>query len=620
MSDIIHLLPDSIANQIAAGEVIQRPSSVIKELVENAIDAGASKIQVIVQDAGRALIQVIDDGKGMSETDARLSFERHATSKIKSATDLFSLKTMGFRGEALASIAAVSQVELRTRREEDELGTYLCISGSNLEEQNRIACPRGANFSIKNLFFNVPARRKFLKNNSAELKHIISDFQRIALVYPEVEFELYHNGSVIYTLKPSSHKQRILNIFGKGLQHQLLEVNEKNDIIEIQGFVGNPQSAKKQGALCYFFVNGRYMNHPYFHRAIMQAYDKMIAGDAKPNYFIYFNINPAEIDVNVHPTKTEIKFEHESSIWSILMASVKESLGKFNMMPPMSFEDEMEIINNFIPTKDFTSPQVNINPEYNPFKQAQTSSGSYKRPSLEWEKLYEGFEKKESGFIDTPTDVTSNQLMVASSLSNKVYVVQQHIPYEPEFKNIDLYQFQKKYILTSVESGLMMIDQHRAHLRILFEENLKSITNKKGNSQTLLFPELLDVNPSDVAILKKMQEDLYFLGFDLSEFGKNTFQINAVPTHLENTSAVEIIEKIIDDEKNKSLDINTDLHESVAFSLAKSMAIKAGQALNTEEMNLIFNQLFTTGNPNYSPDGKVIVTILSNEEIEKKFK
>ncbi len=616
MSDIIHLLPDSIANQIAAGEVIQRPSSVVKELVENAIDAGASHIQVIIKDAGRTLIQVIDNGKGMSETDARMAFERHATSKIKNADDLFTLRTMGFRGEALASIAAISQVELKTRMEEDEIGTLISVAGSTVENQSRIACPAGSNFAIKNLFYNVPARRKFLKATNVELKHIITDFQRIALVYPELEFDLYHNDTLLYELRAANHRQRILSIFGKNMNSQLLEIKEKNDIINIYGFVGKPESAKKQGALSYFFVNGRYMNHPYFHRAVLQAYDKMLAPDVKPNYFIYFEVNPANIDVNVHPTKTEIKFENESSIWTILMASIKESLGKFNMLPPLNFDDEMEMINNFIPSKEsISTPQVNINPEYNPFKATNAGGGnktsSYSRPDMNWEKLYEKFEKKESS--------PKEEFLLASSLSEEENWKQTTIEHENSIKNIELLQFKKKYILTSAESGLMVIDQHRAHVRILFEENLQKIMQKKGSSQTLLFPEVLEINPADVPIFRNMEEDLHYLGFDISDFGKNSFQINAVPGHLENINPISVLEKMIDTEKNKSIDIKTDIHEMIALSFAKTMAVKPGQVLTNAEMNQLFNQLFSTGNPNYSPDGKRIISIITNEKIEEGF-
>ena len=611
MSDIIHLLPDSIANQIAAGEVIQRPSSVVKELVENSIDAGASKIQVIIKDAGRTLIQVIDDGKGMSETDARIAFERHATSKIRKADDLFSLRTMGFRGEALASVAAIAHVELKTRRPEDEVGTLISIAGSEVESQTSVSAPVGSNFSVKNLFFNVPARRKFLKATSTELKHIITDFQRIALIYPEIEFVLYHNDAAIYELSVSNYRQRILHVFGKNLNSQLLEIREGNDLIKIHGFVGKPESGRKQGALSYFFVNGRYMNHPYFHRAIIQAYDKMLPSDTKPNYFIYFEINPSSIDVNVHPTKTEIKFENESAIWSILMASVKEVLGKFNMLPPLSFDNEVEMINNFVPTKEpITPPKVNLNPDYNPFKTSGQSSSNYNKPStLDWEKLYEGFERKNTDTELIPSNVTIEEQYIQSSINH-----------EDEIKNIELFQFRKKYIVTSGESGIMLIDQHRAHLRILYEENIAKITNKKGASQALLFPEVLEMEPADVSVFKEMESDLHYLGFELSDFGKNAVQISAVPSNLEGISPVTTIEQMIDAQKNKVLDAKTDLHEMISLSLAKSMAIKSGQALNNEEMNLLFNKLFATSSPNYAPDGKQIIVIVENEEIEKKFK
>ena len=596
MSDIIHLLPDSIANQIAAGEVIQRPASVIKELVENAIDAGASKIQIIVKDAGRTLIQVIDDGKGMSATDARMAFERHATSKIRTADDLFSLRTMGFRGEALASVAAIAHVELRTRRAEDEVGVQVLVVGSEVVQQNSISCPRGASFSVKNLFFNVPARRKFLKAESTELKNIINDFQRIALVYPEMEFEFFHNDRLVHDLRSSDIKQRILNVFGRGLNNQLLEVNGESSIVSIHGFVGKPEAARKQSALSYFFVNGRYMNHPYFHRAVMQAYDKLLPADSKPSYFIYFEIDPAHIDVNVHPTKTEIKFENENAIWSILVAAVKESLGKFNMFSPISFDSEVEMINNFVPSKaPVAPPRVSINPDYNPFRS----------PRQDWEKLFAAPsplpEEAERPAAERPAD---------DCFSLR----------EETGGGDGFLQIQNKYILRSTEQGIMLIDQRRAHLRTLFEENMKMIANKKGSSQTLLFPEAFEIDPADVPVFRTMQDDLRYLGFDLSDFGKNCFQINAVPAALESSSGAAVIEQMIDTHKNKSADVKTDLHEIIALSLAKSTAIKSNQKLTTEEMERLFNRLLETSNPNYSPDGKPVIALFGNNEIEKKLK
>jgi DNA mismatch repair protein MutL len=624
MNDIIHLLPDSIANQIAAGEVIQRPSSVIKELVENSIDAGASKIQVIIKDAGRTLIQVIDDGKGMSETDARMAFERHATSKIQTANDLFSLRTMGFRGEALASIAAIAHIELKTRREEDELGTSIIIAGSKVESQSKISISRGSNFSVKNLFFNVPARRKFLKAETTELKHIINDFQRIALVYPEIEFELYHNDQLIHDLRVSNSRQRIINIFGKTLNNQLLEIKEENDLIKISGFVGKPEYARKQ-AYSYFFVNGRFMNHPYFHRAVMQAYDKMLPGNVKPNYFIYFNVDPANIDVNVHPTKTEIKFENESAIWSMLMAIIKESLGKFNMLPPLTFEDEVEIINNFVPTKEVVSsaPKVNINPDYNPFNVVSgenlNSGGKLnakpeysRRPTLDWEKLYEGFEHK--------TQNNTNHDDIVQETSPVSSEKQALIEHNEEISKLKLLQLHKRYIVSTTETDIILIDQHRAHYRILFEENIKRIADKKANAQTLLFPEVLEVDPADVPIYRKIQDDLQSLGFDLSDFGKNSFQINAIPANMNATTIIPVIEQIIDDEKNEMLqNAKADFREVLAKSMAKSVAIKTGQQLTSEEMAEIYYRLSLTSNPNYDPEGKPIRSVIGEKEIEKRF-
>jgi DNA mismatch repair protein MutL len=482
MTDIIHLLPDSVANQIAAGEVIQRPASVIKELVENAIDAGASTIQVLVKDAGRTLIQIIDNGKGMSETDARLSFERHATSKIKTADDLFSLSTMGFRGEALASIAAIAQVELRTRREEDELGILIEVAGSRVEKQEAVSCSKGTMFSVKNLFFNVPARRKFLKANSTELNQIINEFNRIAIIYPQISFSLTHNDSLIYQLSESSLRQRIVSIFGKTINQQLLSIETQTSLVTISGFIGKPESAKKQMHNQYFFVNGRYMRHPYFHKAVMQAFDRMLAPETSPSYFISFSIDPSNIDVNIHPTKTEIKFENEQAIWSIILASVREALGKFNVVPGIDFDQENAAEIPVLNTQtDIKVPTTGFNPEYNPFKQ-NSESPSYKRENLNWEKLYEGFESDKGGIDET---TTQSNLTFSSNESTLL------------FRNEDIcsdyFQFRGKYIFTSVKSGLMLIDQHRAHMRILYEQYLQSIKLQKGVSQQMLFPELLEL-------------------------------------------------------------------------------------------------------------------------------
>jgi len=613
MSDIIHLLPDSVANQIAAGEVIQRPASVVKELIENAIDAGATDIQVVVKDAGRTLIQIIDNGKGMSETDARMSFERHATSKIKTANDLFSLNTMGFRGEALASIAAVAQVELRTRREEDELGTLIEIAGSKIEKQDAVSCSQGTMFSVKNLFFNIPARRKFLKSNSTELNHIITDFNRIAIIYPHIAFSLTHNDSLLYQLPNSNLRQRIVNIFGKTLNHQLLTIETQTSLIQISGFVGKPESAKKQMHNQYFFVNGRYMRHPYFHKAVMQAFDRMLAPETSPSYFISFTIDPSNIDVNIHPTKTEIKFENEQAIWSIVLASVREALGKFNVVPGIDFDQEdARDIPIMTSQTNIEAPKTIFNADYNPFKQNSESSG-FKRENFNWEKLYEGFENEKG---TTESEATQSGLTFSSNISNKSVVDNLH---EKDTTCAEYFQFKGKYIFTSVKSGLMMIDQHRAHTRVLFEQYLRSIQMQRGVSQQVLFPELMDLSAEDCLLLEEIKDDLAFVGFDIDCFGKNTYRINGVPANFEGTNAVTIIEEMIAANRNKTVDGKTAIHERIALSLAKATSIPYGKNLSKEEISSLIDQLFACENHNYSPDGKTIINILSSEEIENRF-
>lgn len=612
MTDIIHLLPDSVANQIAAGEVIQRPASVVKELIENAIDAEATTIQVLVKDAGRTLIQIIDNGNGMSETDARLSFERHATSKIKTADDLFSLNTMGFRGEALASIAAVAQVELRTKREEDELGTLIEVAGSSVEKQEAVSCSKGTMFSVKNLFFNVPARRKFLKANSTELNQVINEFNRIAIIYPQIYFSLTHNDSLIYQLPESTLRQRIVSIFGKTINQQLLSIETRTSLVTISGFIGKPESAKKQMHNQYFFVNGRYMRHPYFHKAVMQAFDRMLVPETSPSYFISFTIDPSNIDVNIHPTKTEIKFENEQAIWSIILASVREALGKFNVVPGIDFDQQDAATIPVITSQtQIEAPKTIFNPEYNPFKQnAETSN--YKRENFNWEKLYEGFEN-DKGSIEQ--EATQSGLTFSSNISTKS---EQDFLYKDDVCS-EYFQFRGKYILTSVKSGLMIIDQHRAHVSVLFEQYLQSIKLQKGVSQQILFPELLDLSAEDCLLLEEIKEDLAFVGFDIDCFSKNTYRINGVPANFEGTQAVQIIEDMIAANREKTKDGKTNIHEKIALSLARATSIQYGKTLSKEEISTLIDQLFACENYNYSPDGKTIISILGAEEIENRF-
>lgn len=627
MSDIIHLLPDSVANQIAAGEVIQRPASVIKELVENAIDAEACNIHVLVTDAGKTCIQVIDDGKGMSETDARLSFERHATSKIREASDLFALRTMGFRGEALASIAAVAQVELKTRLEAEELGTNLAIAGSKVESQEAVSCPKGSNFSIKNLFFNIPARRKFLKANSTELSNILTEFERIALVHPEVAFSLYSNDSELFNLPVSSLRQRILAVFGKKLNQQLLSVDVNTTMIKISGYVAKPETARKKGAHQYFFVNGRYMRHPYFHKAVMDAYEQLIPIGEQISYFLYFEVDPANIDVNIHPTKTEIKFENEQAIWQIISAAVKESLGKFNAVPSIDFDTEdMPDIPAFEQNLPPEPPRVQYNSDFNPFKTSSSGSGGgvtgYSRQKVEWEDLYGGLEKAskmnrpvinepeaEPDYF-SPAEPEAPAVVPSTLYANESIV---------EKGNLHL-QFKGRFILTSVKSGLMLIDQHRAHIRVLFDRYMMQIRQKQGMSQGVLFPEILQLPVSEAAVLQSIMDDLSAVGFELSDLGGGSYAINGIPAGIEGLNPVELVRSMLHTAMEKGNDVKEEVQSILALTLSRAAAIVYGQVLSNEEMVNLVDNLFACVAPNYTPDGKVVLSTIKEEEIEKLFR
>ena len=598
MSDVIHLLPDSVANQIAAGEVIQRPASVIKELVENAVDAGATTIHVVVVDAGRTSIQVIDDGKGMSETDARLSFERHATSKIAKADDLFALHTMGFRGEALASIAAVAHVELQTRREADEIGSCIRIAGSKVVSQEPVSCPVGSNFKVENLFFNVPARRKFLKSNATELSNILTAFERIVLVYPDIHFTLHHNGTEMLNLKTGSLLQRISDVFGRQYSQDLLPVEVHTAMCSITGFISKPEGARKKSGHDYFFVNGRYMKHPYFHKAVVTAYDRLIPEGMQVPYFLYFEVNPNDIDVNIHPTKTEIKFENEQAIWQILTAAVRDALGKFCEVPAIDFDTQgSPDIPLYDPARQVAPPQPHYNPDYNPFKSSSHSSS--------WESLYEGLEKKpssapapEEGEMFGPTDDTQTPETILSE------------------KSPSHYQYKGKYLMTAVKSGLMIIDQHRADMRILYERYMEQMTNHTANTQKLLFPEVVQLAPSEAVLLGKLLPELTNLGFELSDLGGNSFAVNGVPSGLDGLDPVQLVRQLVDDSGTITSQVKS-LNAQLAMSLARHAAIPYGQLLNNEEIENIINQLFACSNVNYTPDGKAILCILPQGDIEQ---
>ena len=621
MSDIIRLLPDSVANQIAAGEVIQRPASVIKELVENAVDAGAKHIDVLVTDAGKTSIQVVDDGKGMSETDARLAFERHATSKIRDAADLFALRTMGFRGEALASIAAVAQVELRTCLEGEDLGTSLCIAGSKVESQEAVACTKGSNFQVKNLFFNVPARRKFLKSNQTELSNILTEFERIALVNPEISFTLHHNGTEMLNLPAIQLKQRIMGIFGKKINQELLSVNVDTTMVRISGFVGRPEASRKKGARQYFFVNGRYMRHPYFHKAVMDAYEQLVPIGEQVSYFLYFDVEPSNIDVNIHPTKTEIKFENEQAIWQILSAAIKESLGKFNAVPSIDFDTEgMPDIPAFdnSPYLGMQMPKTDYNPEYNPF---DTSSSSYARQKTSgWDNLYEGLEQHSSastGFaypdsgdywMEQPSEVQETSLYEHVEEASPMESASQH------------YQYKGRFILTSIKSGLMIIDQQRAHIRILYDRYLSQIASRKGASQGMLFPDIVQFSSSEIPVLQSIVEDLSYLGFELTDLGGGSYAINGVPAGIEGLRPTELVQNMVHTAIEKGCKVKEEVQSMLALSLAKASAIVQGQVLSNEEMNNLVDGLLTSTSPNYTPDGKTALVVMKEEDIERLFK
>ena len=607
MSDVIQLLPDSVANQIAAGEVIQRPASVIKELVENAVDAGARNIHVSVVDAGRTNIQVIDDGKGMSETDARLAFERHSTSKIRKADDLFALRTMGFRGEALASIAAVAQVELKTRQDSDEIGTLVAISGSRYERQEPCACAVGTIFSVSNIFYNVPARRKFLKSNATELNNILTAFERIALVNPQITFTLRSNGTEVFNLRAANLRQRILDIFGKKFNHDLLPVNVETTMCKVTGFAGKPESARKKGVHQFFFVNGRYMKHPYFNKAVMAAYDRLIPLGEQVPYFLYFEVDPKDIDVNIHPTKTEIKFENEQAIWQILSAAVKESLGMYNDVPTIDFdtEDKPDIpVYNPEMFPKATAPKISVDPNYNPFK-AHGGSGSRTSAPVDqrWEDLYEGLS-------DAPQDEEPDLFeSLQTEESGQTNIIAEKSPTH--------YQYKGKYIMTAVKSGLMIIDQHRAHVRVLYEQYLAKLAAHENHSQKVLFPEVVQFPASDDVILNKLLPQVKAFGFELEDLGRGSYAVNAVPAGLDGLNPVSLIRDMVEAAKESGVSAIDEINKSLALSMARAAAIPVGQVLGNDEMEGLVNNLFGCSNVNYTPDGKNVLCILQQREIEQ---
>ncbi len=624
MSDVIKLLPDSVANQIAAGEVIQRPASVIKELVENAIDAGATDVKIILKDAGRTLIQVVDNGCGMSMTDARLAFERHATSKISQASDLFSLHTMGFRGEALASIAAIAQIDLRTMRRGDSIGTRLLISGSKVESQQPEACAQGCNMMVKNLFFNVPARRKFLKKDSVELSNIVHEFERLALVNTNVEFTLVHNDVTMHQLLAGSLKQRIVDLFGKSLDKQLIPVETDTSIVRVSGFVGLPENARKRNALQYFFVNGRNMRHPYFHKAVMQCYDRLIPVDEQPNYFLNFAVDPETIDVNIHPTKNEIKFENEQSIWQILVAAIKESLGKFNAVPSIDFDaEDVPDIPAFNPDAN-ANHSIDLDSSYNPFKNMASSRGavdsSWRKDinaaTRDWEKLYDDFNSNRGeSFAEIRGSILNNMDVLPADEPESSPVLD--LPVDDTVATA--IQLKNKYILSPAKSGLMVIDQHRAHIRVLYDRYIELAKLGSLNTQRIIFPEIVRLTASQNVIMESISDDVNSLGFDLSYLGDCSWSINGFPSVLDAVNPSDLIMQMIEMVAETGEDISSGLHEKIALSMAHAAAIKSGQSLSMADIEHLLSDLFKLSTPNYTPDGKLVVSIIPFDEIGSRF-
>ena len=625
MKDIIQLLPDSVANQIAAGEVIQRPASVIKELVENAVDAGAKNIHVLVTDAGRTSIQVIDDGCGMSMTDARLSFERHATSKIRKADDLFSLHTMGFRGEALPSIAAVAQVELRTRRQEDEVGTCLLLSASHVESQEPCSCAVGSSFTISNLFFNVPARRKFLKTNATELSNILTAFERIVLVYPEIAFTLHSNGQELMNLRTGSLRQRIAEVYGRRYGQDLLPVSVDTELCRITGFVGKPEVARKKGVHEYFFVNGRFMKHPYFHRAIQQAFERMVPAGSHVPYFIYFEVSPADIDVNIHPTKTEIKFENEQPIWQILAAAVKDAVGQFCEIPQIDFDTEgrpeipvyQPSADGRVPLADSSWSQANSHqPTYNPFRQ---------KSSQDWQRLYGGLPSEaEKPLSEQPL---FDEQVVADPVVNGFPVDTTPSATDAPLAPADMaplhYQYKGRYIMTAVKSGLMVIDQHRADVCIRYERYLRQMSDSHGSSQRLLFPEVLELTSAEAAWMPELMPLLNAVGFDLTPLGPASYSVSGLPVDLEGLNPITLLREMLADADTSQSSPHTShlspLTSKIALTLARQSAVPYGQLLSNDEMDQLVNALFACRHVNYTPDGHPVLSILPQQDIDRLF-
>ncbi|NER12142.1 DNA mismatch repair endonuclease MutL [Leptobacterium flavescens] len=617
MADIIQLLPDHVANQIAAGEVVQRPASVVKELVENAIDAGSSSIKLVVKDGGKTLIQVIDNGVGMSHTDARLSFERHATSKIRSAEDLFQLNTKGFRGEALASIAAIAHVEMNTRQETEELGTQIRIEGGKLVSQEVTTTPEGTSISVKNLFFNIPARRNFLKSNQVELRHIIDEFQRVALAHPGVHFEMYHNGNELFALPVSNLRPRIVHIFGTKTNEKLVPVEENTEVVKISGFIGKPQFAKKSRGEQFFFVNNRFIKSPYLHHAILSAFEGLIKEQTYPSYFLYLEVDPTTIDINIHPTKTEIKFDDEHTLYAILRSAVKHSLGQFNIAPVLDFERDSNLDTPYdFKDKGANFPTIEVDSNFNPFEEkegkvkTQTKPVYKKENTAGWESLYVGLETG-----DTKEEQFTQLEVESEHLSGNLFPEEE----EKGQTTASTYQMHRKYIVTSIKSGMVIIDQYRAHQRILYEQFLRNITVKEALSQQLLFPLVLNYSKTETVLIKELKESLQHTGFAFSKIEDESIEITGIPMNVSESEVSIILDQLLADFQEEIPDSSFSQADLLAKTLSKALAVKTGELLQKESQEALVNDLFACKEPTLSPLNKPTYITITGEELDKKF-
>lgn len=616
MSDVIHLLPDHVANQIAAGEVVQRPASVIKELLENSIDAGAKNVQVFIKEAGKILIKIVDDGVGMSVTDARLSFERHATSKITSAEDLFRLQTKGFRGEALASIAAIAHVELRTKKEEDEIGTCIRIEGSHVVSQEPCSTATGTSISVKNLFYNIPARRNFLKSDTVETRHIIDEFQRVALAHPNIAFSLVNNSGEIFQLPGTNYRQRITNIFGGKTNEKLVPVNEETEILTISGFVAKPQFAKRTRGEQFFFVNDRFIKSPYLNHAVTQAFEGLLKDSTYPSYFLYLKVDPKSIDINIHPTKTEIKFDDEHALYAILRSAIKHSLGQFNVAPILDFDRDPTLDTPYnYENKQASTPKVEVDRNFNPFKSEGGGENNAFRPNFRkesgnWTSLYTGLKSENQ----EPTEDVRHIEFESEEVTGNLFGASK----SGEIQN-STFQLNKKFIISTLKNGMLVIDQHRAHTRILYEELLKSITVSAAVSQQLLFPLHLQFSQNEIALLQGIKDALEQTGFVFSEIKSDSVEITGIPTSISESEVEMLLEQLLADFENEVPGNNFSQTDLLAKSLAKSMAIKSGNLLNATEQQHVVNRLFACKEPTLTPSNKPVFITLSIEDLEKKF-